>query len=225
MNRGRLWVWPMIFKETAGGPNIEMPCMDCGASCYATPEYDGKQRCEKCVITHHGVLIPADRVLGEDRRRKKPAKAPGLAGLVNQEARRAYGRVEPDPPPDWPAPVVAAVPIGWREKARSEVPNAVRQMGELAIKCGWWVKVTYARGTLALTTLEPTGEIDEKTGKAKQKQTGPPKVVDSVAVKMTRDSVIAVAIWHDGAYFGGWSTETGPFQRLGANELKGYIRA
>lgn len=42
----------------------EARCVDCGGRCYAIPEYIDQQRCEICIIRHHRIPFPMDRIKG-----------------------------------------------------------------------------------------------------------------------------------------------------------------
>lgn len=81
--------------------------------------------------------------------------------------------VKPPPEPR-PEPEVWARPA-----VPSEIPRGASAMQKLAARHGWSVDARYARGTRA--------------GR-------PPRVVDSLALRLRRDGVRAWAVWADGKF-------------------------
>jgi len=79
-----------------------------------------------------------------------------------------------EPPKLHPAPEVV-----HRPAAQDEIPGGARAIEKLAARHGWRVVPTYARGTRA--------------GR-------PPRVVDSIALRLRREGVRAWAVWLDGKF-------------------------
>jgi hypothetical protein len=66
------------------------------------------------------------------------------------------------------------------------------RLAEAADAAGWAVQATYARGT----------KLD--------RQGGPGKVVDSLAVRLRRGPDRGVAVWSGGVFYTGWTWTTDP---------------
>lgn len=86
-----------------------------------------------------------------------------------------------------------------RAASAAETPRNAANLAALATEQGWSVRTTYARGTLPGRTS---------------------RVVDSVAVRMSRQGWPAAAIWIDGKF---WRALT-PFRSLTLAEIKTYVR-
>jgi len=101
---------------------------------------------------------------------------------------------------DWPAPETPA-----RPPEDGEVPAGARRVADVAKSAGWRVVATYARGTYP--------------GR-------PPRVVDSVALRMRRDGStrIAVAVWHGTrfAFAITWGADC-PLRRINVTQLRGVL--
>lgn len=84
---------------------------------------------------------------------------------------REWGTVAPMLPP---VPIVTSRPA-----IDDEIPARVITLRVLAQAHGWRTRVTYSRGT---------------------RQGRPPRVVDSIALRMQRDEVLMWAVWLDGLF-------------------------
>ena len=115
--------------------------------------------------------------------------------------RRQWPDEDPPPPPH-PAPEVACRPAMPSELSRNAVALLI-----LANANGWRARVTYARGTS--WTMR-----------------GPGKIVDSIAVRLTRkapqNTQRLVGTWTDGKYSGGG---TSSLRSLSLNELRAMLQA
>lgn len=105
--------------------------------------------------------------------------------------------------PPHPAPEVPN-----REAAEAEIPRAAKTMRALAVKHGWAVRATFARGTV----LHQTGK--------------PGKVVDSIALRMHAVNRAAWGVWHDGKFNSAqvWGRGDSPIN-VGATHLKAFLSA
>ena len=105
----------------------------------------------------------------------------------------------PHPKPEVPA----------RPARPEEIPSAASKLAELAQQQGWYVEITYARGT----SLTANGR--------------PGRVVDSIAVRAVKNNRRLVATWVDGKRSGGWGWWLDKQQfpvRFSANELKDWVK-
>jgi hypothetical protein len=73
--------------------------------------------------------------------------------------------------------------VSGRLATEAEVPPGARRIAAVAIKLGWSVIATYARGTAP--------------GR-------PPHVVDSLALRLAKDQRRAVAVWENARFTTGW---------------------
>lgn len=107
-----------------------------------------------------------------------------------------------------PAPEVRS-----RLATGAETPRTVRSLVKSGNEFGWTCQVTYARGT----TTDQHG--------------APTRVVDSVVLRMTRDSASAVGCWEDGGFRVAWvsdptsvSEDGLSMTRVGARDLASWVK-
>ena len=86
-----------------------------------------------------------------------------------------------------------------RPATPEEIPATARSLAKLAEANGWDVAITYAR------------HHNDKLR--------PPRAVDSIAVRMWRETRLA-GIWHDGKFASGLA----PYRRFDATELRALVR-
>jgi hypothetical protein len=108
-----------------------------------------------------------------------------------------------------PASGHPAPEVPQRPAAEAEKPAAARLLASRAAQNGWNVEVTFARGT----TLAAHGT--------------PGRVVNSCCVRMQRDALRVVGIWHDGKFSTGLMQLDGArgTLKLKARELTALVTA
>lgn len=84
----------------------------------------------------------------------------------------------------------------------AEIPRAAARVQRLAQGAGWTVVATYARGT--------------RPGRN-------PRVVDSVALRMSRSQERAVAVWLDGKFDLAFTWGGAPLQRISSKQLSAAL--
>ena len=112
--------------------------------------------------------------------------------------------------PRWVAPEAVPHPapeIACRVTAGQEIPRGALTVRKAALGAGWSVVATYARGT-------------------QWTRSGPGAVVDSLALRMRRGLLAAVAVWVSGRFDFGmrWGEGVRP-ESLGAKELTAWLVA
>ena len=101
-----------------------------------------------------------------------------------------------------PAPLTAC-----RTATPAEIPSTAARLARDAEAAGWRHRTTYAHGT----TTDAQGH--------------PSHLVESIVVRLRRDPLAAVAIWHDGKFRLGyvWSRYTSP-RRIASRDLSRFIK-
>lgn len=85
-----------------------------------------------------------------------------------------------------------------------EVPRGAAIVQRAALAAGWTVVPTYARGTLTFGVRVP-------------------RVIDSLALRMSMGRCRAVAVWEDGKFTTAYLWGDAPLRKIGNHQLKTHL--